>query len=171
MMPCIHCGACVPVCPKGLWPNQLYEALAQGDLARADALGLARCGACRACQDHCPSALPLTARFREGQGQVLRWTEAKTRATADAQQAAERYEARETRLRAAEAKTLEAKRQRRAEAKGRAEAQRPAEGGSDPRRDAQRAALQRAMDKARAEGREDDLARLTAALAALGDTP
>jgi hypothetical protein len=102
---------------------------------------------------------------------VLRWTEAKTRATADAQQAADRYEARETRLQAAEAKTLEAKRQRRAEAKGRAEAQRPAEGSSDPRRDAQRAALQRAMDKARAEGREDDLARLTATLAALGDTP
>ena len=170
-MPCIHCGACVPVCPRGLWPNQLYEALAQGNLARADALGLAHCGACRACQDHCPSALPLTARFREGQQQVLRWTEARTRAAEDAQQAAERYEAREARLQAAEAKALEAKRQRRAEAKRRAEARRPAEGGTDARRDAQRAALQRAMDKARAEGREEDLARLTAALAALGDAP
>ena len=168
-MPCIHCGACVPVCPRGLWPNQLYEALAEGDLARADALGLAHCGACRACQDHCPSALPLTARFREGQGQVLRWAEAKTRAAEDARQAAERYEAREARLQAAEAEALEAKRQRRAEAKRRAEARRSPEGGTDARRDAQRAALQRAMEKARAEGREEDLARLTAALAALGD--
>jgi Na+-translocating ferredoxin:NAD+ oxidoreductase subunit C len=170
-MPCIHCGACVPVCPKGLWPNQLYEALAQGDLARADALGLERCGACRACQEHCPSGLALTARFREGQGQLLRWTEAKTRTAADAQQAAERYEAREARLQAAEATALEAKRQRRAEAKRRGEARRPPEGGTDARRDAQRAALQRAMDKARAEGRQEDLARLTAALAALGDAP
>ena len=168
-MPCIHCGACVPVCPKGLWPNQLYEALAQGDLVRAEALGLARCGACRACQDHCPSALPLTARFREGQQHVLRWTEAKSRAVEDARQAAQRYEAREARLQAAEAEALEAKRQRRAEAQRRAEDRRPAEGGTDARRDAQRAALQRAMDKARAEGREDDLARLTAALAALGE--
>ena len=171
MMPCIHCGACVPVCPKGLWPNQLYEALAQGDLARADALGLARCGACRACQEHCPSALPLTARFREGQKQALRWTVAKTQAAADAQQAAQRYEAREARLQAAEAEALEAKRQRRAEAKRRAEARRPAAEGADARQQAQRAALQRAMEKARAEGREDDLARLTAALAALGDGP
>ena len=168
-MPCIHCGACVPVCPKGLWPNQLYEALAQGDLARADALGLARCGACRACQEHCPSALPLTARFREGQKQALRWAEAKTRAVEDARQAAQRYEAREARLQAAEAEALKAKRQRRAEAQRRVEARRPVEGGTDARRDAQRAALQRAMDKARAEGREDDLARLTAALATLGD--
>lgn len=170
-MPCIHCGACVPVCPQGLWPNQLYEALAQGDLARANALGLERCGACRACQDHCPSALPLTARFREGQGQLLQGTEAKTRAAADALQAAERYEAREARLQAAEVEALEAKRQRRAEAKRRAEARRPGESGTHGRREAQRAALQRAMAKAQAEGREADLARLTAALAALGDTP
>ena len=164
MMPCIHCGACVPVCPKGLWPHQLFEALGAGDLPRAQHLGLEACGACRQCQDHCPSALPLTKRFREGQEALRTFAEAE-RAKALAQS---RFLAREERLAKAEADALAAKRQRRAEAKKRAAARAASAPGAPQRQEAQRAALARALAKAEAEARQGDAERLRQALAALG---
>ena len=165
MMPCIHCGACVPVCPRGLWPQQLFEALGAGDLPRAQRLGLEACGACRQCQDHCPSGLPLTKRFREGQDALLALTEAEqVKALAQT-----RFLAREQRRAQAEAEALEAKRQRRAEAKRRAEARQAQTSGVPGRQDAQRAALARALAKAEAEDRLSDATRLRAALTALDD--
>ncbi len=62
-MPCIRCGDCVQVCPAGLLPNELLGALARGEAAALDELGLDACIECGCCDYVCPSAITLTPRF------------------------------------------------------------------------------------------------------------
>ena len=65
IFPCIHCGACVEVCPMSLNPSRL------GMLARKERyeemeadLHLKDCFECACCSYVCPSYIPLVQYFR-----------------------------------------------------------------------------------------------------------
>ena len=62
--PCINCGACAPLCPEGLAPAALHEALRRQDDAAAVRLDLDACIECGACNSVCPADLPLAQQFR-----------------------------------------------------------------------------------------------------------
>lgn len=68
-LPCIRCGDCVPVCPVGLYPQQLHSLAQARDDEGLSRQGLDHCIACGCCDLVCPSAIPLTASFREAQRQ------------------------------------------------------------------------------------------------------
>ena len=94
-LPCINCGACVPVCPVDLRPDALHRALAANDLDRAAALDLDACLECGACNAPCPSRIPLAQDFRAGRAALAR----ARRDAAAAVAARDRYASRERRLR------------------------------------------------------------------------
>jgi len=56
--PCINCGACAPVCPSGLRPEELHRALELGDSPDPQQR-LSDCIECGACNAVCPSGLWL----------------------------------------------------------------------------------------------------------------
>lgn len=63
--PCIHCGECVNVCPKGLNPSTMGMLAARREF---DAMGkdyhLDDCFECGCCSYVCPSHIPLVQQFR-----------------------------------------------------------------------------------------------------------
>jgi Na+-translocating ferredoxin:NAD+ oxidoreductase subunit C len=93
-MPCIRCGDCASVCPPRLLPQLLHEALRSDDIEHAAALSLQACIECGLCDLVCPSHIPLVQGFREGKSRLRR----ERHQTLEAQQARERFEARELRL-------------------------------------------------------------------------
>lgn len=60
---CIGCGRCSEVCPAGVFPLYVMNAMERGDKERAEYFGLHRCIDCRACEIVCPSNIPLSARI------------------------------------------------------------------------------------------------------------
>lgn len=92
--PCIRCNDCVPACPAGLAPQQLWWHTRVEDDERAKAHGLLACIECGACDYVCPSHLPLAASFGEAKRR-LRVADAE-RARAD--QARARFDARKERM-------------------------------------------------------------------------
>jgi len=69
--PCIKCGECVNVCPKGLNPSMLGMLAGQREYAAMDALQLGECFECGCCSYVCPAHIPLVQQFRVAKG-VLR---------------------------------------------------------------------------------------------------
>lgn len=63
-LPCVHCGACVKVCPEGLRPYMIQKLAASGRAAEAEAEGLSRCILCGACSYVCWSRIPLVRNFQ-----------------------------------------------------------------------------------------------------------
>ena len=68
--PCIRCGDCVPVCPVGLQPQQLYEAAQSSDLDAAQDFHLFDCIECGCCAYVCPSRIPLVHFYRHAKSAV-----------------------------------------------------------------------------------------------------
>lgn len=89
---CIRCGLCETACPRDLEPQDLYW-FREDDDAMAE-LELSRCIECRRCDRVCPSAIPLTAHFREAKQRVAQREAEKTQAA----HAEARYDARERRI-------------------------------------------------------------------------
>jgi electron transport complex protein RnfC len=71
VFPCIKCGECVNVCPKGLNPSMLGMLAGQREYEAMDALSLGECFECGCCSYVCPSHIPLVQQFRVAKG-VLR---------------------------------------------------------------------------------------------------
>lgn len=70
--PCIKCGECVKVCPKGLNPSMLGMLAGQRDYAAmVEQYHLDECFDCGCCSYVCPSNIPLAQQFRIAKG-VLR---------------------------------------------------------------------------------------------------
>ena len=60
-LPCTRCGDCLPACPEGLAPVELWNALNANADARALELGLDRCTGCGDCDRACPSRIALSS--------------------------------------------------------------------------------------------------------------
>lgn len=63
---CIRCGKCIRVCPLGLYPQMMAEAIEKNDLQKfIDVHGL-DCIQCGTCNYACPAKRPLTQLFKQG---------------------------------------------------------------------------------------------------------
>jgi Na+-translocating ferredoxin:NAD+ oxidoreductase subunit B len=66
--PCIHCGDCMPACPRNLAPQQLF--LHRDSLADLDILNLEDCIECGRCDRVCPSSIALTSTFKHAKSDL-----------------------------------------------------------------------------------------------------
>ncbi|GAB5414657.1 MAG: hypothetical protein Cons2KO_22600 [Congregibacter sp.] len=112
---CIRCGLCAEACPAELLPQQLYWFARAKDRERLEEHNLFDCIECGACSFVCPSHIPLVQYYRASKASIK-----EQRAEAiKAEQAKERFEARQRRLEqaAAEKEAKRAARKRAALAK------------------------------------------------------
>jgi electron transport complex protein RnfC len=82
MTACLHCGRCTTVCPNGLMPQMMADAIVAGDMERYEKklYGL-DCIFCGSCTYICPAKRPLTQSFKQVKAEIL----AKKRAAQAAQ--------------------------------------------------------------------------------------
>ena len=75
---CLHCGRCTTVCPQGLLPQLMADAVHVGDLERYEKklYGL-ECIACGSCTYVCPAKRPLTQIFKHTKAEILAQKRAK----------------------------------------------------------------------------------------------
>ncbi|MEZ5557171.1 MAG: RnfABCDGE type electron transport complex subunit B [Pseudomonadales bacterium] len=92
--PCIRCGACVPVCPEQLTPQELYWYCRDQAWDAAAARGLASCIECGLCNQACPSNIDLLRHFALGR-EALRAADSAAARAADARTRYEEHQARE----------------------------------------------------------------------------
>jgi Na+-translocating ferredoxin:NAD+ oxidoreductase subunit C len=59
MMPCVHCGHCVQICPMGLVPSRIAEYASLDKFSLAEQFGVRDCIECGACVYSCGSRRPL----------------------------------------------------------------------------------------------------------------
>ncbi|MGX8698888.1 MAG: 4Fe-4S dicluster domain-containing protein, partial [bacterium] len=69
---CLHCGRCTTVCPQGLLPQMMADAVTMGDLERYEKklYGL-DCIACGSCTYICPAKRPLTQTFKQTKAEIM----------------------------------------------------------------------------------------------------
>ena len=72
MTACLHCGRCATVCPMGLLPQLMADAVVLGDLARYEKklYGL-ECIQCGSCTYICPAKRPLMQTFKQAKSEIL----------------------------------------------------------------------------------------------------
>ncbi len=72
MTSCLRCGRCTTVCPVGLMPQMMAEAVISGDLERYEKklYGL-ECLQCGCCSYICPAKRPLTQTFMRTKAEIL----------------------------------------------------------------------------------------------------
>ena len=72
MTACLHCGRCTTVCPNGLMPQMMADAVAVGDLERYEKklYGL-DCISCVSCTYICPAKRPLTQTFKQTKAEIM----------------------------------------------------------------------------------------------------
>jgi electron transport complex protein RnfC len=137
-LPCIRCGKCAEVCPARLLPQQLYWYSRARDLDRVGDYHLFDCIECGCCAHVCPSHIPLVQYYRFAKTES--WALERDKRKADL--ARRRHEAREARL-ARQEEERKAKLRKKTEELD----HKPASGGTDPKKAAIEAALQRAAAK------------------------
>jgi electron transport complex protein RnfC len=72
MTACLHCGRCTTVCPNGLMPQMMADAVAAGDFERYEnkLYGL-DCISCGSCTYICPAKRPLTQTFKQTKAEIM----------------------------------------------------------------------------------------------------
>ncbi len=72
MTSCLRCGRCTTVCPVGLLPQMMADAVQSGDLERYEKklYGL-ECIQCGCCSYICPAKRPLTQTFMRTKAEIL----------------------------------------------------------------------------------------------------
>ncbi len=143
-LPCIRCGECARVCPMQLLPQQLYWYSKAKDLDKVQDYDLFDCIECGCCAYVCPSHIPLIQYFRYAKTET--WAQEREKRKSDL--ARRRHDARLARL-----ERLEAERKARLRRKKEA-LEKTASGaaGTDPKKAAIEAAMQRVAAKKAAAG-------------------
>lgn len=67
---CIRCGRCLDVCPLGLMPTRIAQAVRHDQLDLAQRLDLEACCECGCCAYECPARIPLVQYLRIGKQAV-----------------------------------------------------------------------------------------------------
>ena len=72
MTACLHCGRCTTVCPNGLMPQMMADAVLAGDFERYEKklYGL-DCISCGSCTYICPAKRPLTQTFKQTKAEIM----------------------------------------------------------------------------------------------------
>lgn len=72
MTACLHCGRCTTVCPNGLMPQMMADAVEAGDFERYEKklCGL-DCISCGSCTYICPAKRPLTQTFKQTKAEIM----------------------------------------------------------------------------------------------------
>ncbi len=151
--PCIRCGECAKVCPAQLLPQQLYWYARARDHEKAEDHHLFDCIECGCCDYVCPSHIPLVRYYRHAKGEIRQQRREKEKAD----RARIRHQLREERLareKAERAAKLAAK-------KAALEKKKAAKAGADEADDPKKAAIQAALERAKA--RKAELAKQKAA--------
>ncbi len=81
---CIHCGACLEVCPMNLMPNSFEKYTAVKNVDELNNLSITTCIECGCCSFTCPAGRPLVQAIRLGKG-LVRQAAAKAKAEAEAE--------------------------------------------------------------------------------------
>jgi electron transport complex protein RnfC len=135
-MPCIRCGSCTASCPVGLLPQQLYWYSRAKDFDKVQDYHLFDCIECGCCDYVCPSHIPLVHYFRYAKTEI--WNQEREKTHSDI--ARERHEFHLYRLQREKQEREERHRQKRAALKK-----------DDSNQDAKKAAIQAAMERAKAK--------------------
>ncbi len=145
---CIRCGQCVEVCPARLLPQQLYWYARSEDFDKIQDHHLFDCIECGCCAQVCPSHIPLVHYYRRAKTEI--WKLERDKRKADL--ARERHQFRLQRLEREE----QEKAARHAQKKAGAAEQADQTPSTDPKQAAIQAALERARAKkaARTDGDE-----------------
>ena len=72
MTHCLHCGRCTTVCPLGLMPQLMSDAILSKDMDRFEKrlYGL-ECMQCGCCTYICPAKRPLTQMFKQAKAEIM----------------------------------------------------------------------------------------------------
>ncbi|MBQ4452169.1 MAG: electron transport complex subunit RsxC [Clostridia bacterium] len=72
MTACLHCGRCTTVCPQGLLPQMMADAVHVNDMDRYEnKLHGLECIQCGSCSYICPARQPLTQIFKRTKAEIL----------------------------------------------------------------------------------------------------
>jgi electron transport complex protein RnfC len=159
-MPCIRCTQCAQACPANLQPQELFWFSQSRNFDKARAYNLFDCIECGCCDYVCPSHIPLVSYFRYAKSEIA----TQDREKMAAEQSRQRFEfkqMREEREKAEKAARMAEK----AAAAAAAKAAAATSGVEDPITAAKQAAIQAAVERAKAKKAE------AAAAAALPPSP
>lgn len=150
-MPCIRCTRCADACPADLQPQELFWFARSKDFDRAQKYQLFDCIECGCCSYVCPSHIPLVQYYRYAKSEIS----AKEKEQLAADHARDRHETRLARI--------EREKQERAEKLAQKAAVKPADASAtdDPAAAAKKAAIQAAIERAKAAKAESDTAAST----------
>ncbi|MDH5786436.1 MAG: electron transport complex subunit RsxC [Chromatiales bacterium] len=140
--PCIRCGECARICPAQLLPQQLYWHSRAKEFDKVQDYHLFDCIECGCCAFVCPSNLPLVQFYRYAKTEI--WAQEREKRAAD--RARERHDFRAFR------KERE-KEEKAAKHKARAQAVK-----QESSEDSKKAAIQAAMERAKAKREQNDTA-------------
>jgi len=142
-MPCIRCGSCAQSCPIDLLPQQLYWYARAKDFDKIQDYHLFDCIECGCCDYVCPSHIPLVHYFRYAKTEI--WAQEQEKKHSDI--ARERHEFHLFRIEREKREREERHKQKRAALKN-----------VDEDQDAKKAAIQAAMERAKAKKENSSVA-------------
>lgn len=143
-MPCIRCTRCAQACPADLQPQELFWFARASNFDKAREYKLFDCIECGCCSYVCPSHIPLVQFYRYAKSEIQ--AQDKDKKLAD--QARERHEYRE--FRQEREKREKAEKHAAKAALAKVVASEPADGAADGA-DAKKAAIQAAVERAKAK--------------------
>lgn len=148
-MPCIRCTLCAQACPCNLQPQELFWFSQSKNFDKTRAYNLFDCIECGCCDYVCPSHIPLVSYFRYAKSEIA--TQDREKMAAElAKQRFEFKQLREEREKAEKAARMAEK----AAAAAAAKAAAAASGVEDPVAAAKQAAIQAAVERAKAKKAE-----------------